>query len=204
MKPRPTSLLKNHHTTTWRCTPDSVQNAGAQPTVYTVQACSCLLVGCLQLLDELGQGAQGTLTGGGGLDSEACGGTTKVGDQCCLSGLIKPNCTGPRHLHLHDAAEHHCCMHQLYSPRKATIARRPCLISAVFSLKTFSSSPEARPRGSKKPPTAKGKPARKPYSQNMARPSHPIPQCRQQLAQAMHGPCSMTLHWSLLHWCTWP
>ena len=34
-------------------------------------------------------------------------------------------------------------------PRKATIAKRPCLISAVFSLKVRSSSPEVvKPKGS--------------------------------------------------------
>lgn len=34
-------------------------------------------------------------------------------------------------------------------PRKAIIANRPCLISASFSLKTFSGSPVAKLRGSK-------------------------------------------------------
>lgn len=37
-------------------------------------------------------------------------------------------------------------------PRKATIAKRPCLISAVFRRKALESSALARPRGSKAPP----------------------------------------------------
>jgi hypothetical protein len=45
---------------------------------------------------------------------------------------------------------------EAHSPRKATIARRPCLISAVFRRKAFSSSPDARFRGSKAPPAENG------------------------------------------------
>lgn len=85
---------------------------------------------------------------------------------CCWHRLSCCVCMQPQRRHAACAGQRaairrlllgakHSTQKKSNSPRKATIARRPCLISAVLRRKTLSGSLSlARPRGSKKPPVA--------------------------------------------------